>query len=86
MFYPQSDGPTMFKYPEVRMLRIIGCTTKELTVPAEFDNEVERCLMVSKDGNATNLTVGHYSGLSFTLNEVGIESMELPSTSQGNNR
>ena len=34
--------------------------------------------MVGKDGNATDLTVGRYAGLvSFTRNEVGIESVEL---------
>ena len=34
--------------------------------------------MVGKDGNTTDLTVGRYAGLvSFTRNEVGIESVEL---------
>jgi len=34
--------------------------------------------MVGKDGGATNLTVGRYTGLvSWTLNPVGIESIEL---------
>ena len=34
--------------------------------------------MVGKDGNTTDLTVGRYAGLvSFTQNEVGIESVEL---------
>ncbi|ETW80721.1 hypothetical protein HETIRDRAFT_115919 [Heterobasidion irregulare TC 32-1] len=37
-----------------------------------------RCLIVGKDGNATDLTVGRYAGLVlFTRNEVGIESVEL---------
>ncbi|EDR10432.1 uncharacterized protein LACBIDRAFT_317358 [Laccaria bicolor S238N-H82] len=86
MFYPQS--PTTFKYPDARMLRIFGCATREeLSVPAEFDNEGERCLMVGKDGNATDLTVGRCSGLeSFTLNEVGVESRELAIYNAGNER
>jgi len=86
MFYPHSGGPTTLKYPEDRMLRIFGCATEEeLAVPAEFDNEGERCLMVGKDGNATDLTVGRYSGLeSFTLNEVGVESKELAIYNAGN--
>jgi len=86
MFYPQSGGPTTFKYPEDRMLRIVGCaTSEELAVSAEFDNEGERCLMVGKDGNTTDLTVGRYSGLeSFTLNDVGVESRELAIYNAGN--
>ncbi|KAI1793920.1 hypothetical protein LXA43DRAFT_182220 [Ganoderma leucocontextum] len=79
MFYPLGGGPTTFKFPDERKLRIEGCATKEdLAHPAEFDSEGQRCLMVGKDGNTTDLTVGRYAGLvSFTQNEVGIESVEL---------
>ncbi|KAI1794500.1 hypothetical protein LXA43DRAFT_107496 [Ganoderma leucocontextum] len=79
MFYPAVGGAITFKYPVDRKLKIFGCATKEdLAVPAEFDNEGERCLMVGKDGNTTDLTVGRYAGLeSFTLNAVGVESEEL---------
>ncbi|KAG6329193.1 hypothetical protein ID866_9895 [Astraeus odoratus] len=79
MFYPLSGGPTMSKFPKGRKLQIVGCTTKEdLANPAEFDSKGQHCLMVSKDGNTTDLTVGHYAGLMlFTCNEVGIESVEL---------
>jgi hypothetical protein len=79
MFYPFGGGPTAFKFPDERKLRIEGCATKEdLAHPAEFDSEGQRCLMVGKDGNTTDLTVGCYAGLvSFTQNEVGIESVEL---------
>ncbi|KIY53267.1 hypothetical protein FISHEDRAFT_63434 [Fistulina hepatica ATCC 64428] len=78
MFYPLGGGATTFKFPE-RKLRIEGCAIKEdLANPVEFDNEGQRCLIVGKDGNTTDLTVGRYAGLvSFTLNEVGIESVEL---------
>ncbi|KAH9971686.1 hypothetical protein BGW80DRAFT_1460364 [Lactifluus volemus] len=63
MFYPVAGGATTFKYPVGRKLKIFGCATKEdLAVPAEFDNEGERCLMVGKDGNTTDLTVGRYAG------------------------
>ena len=86
MLYPQTGGPTTFKYPEAGMLQIFGCATREeLAVPAEFDNEGERCLMVGKEGNATDLTVGRYSGLEpFTLNEVGVESRVLAIYNAGN--
>lgn len=77
MFYPLSGGP--IKFPEERKLRIEGCATKEdLAHPAEFDSEGQRCLMVGKNGNTTDLTIGRYAGLvSFAQNEVGIESVEL---------
>ena len=79
MFCPLGRGATMFKFPEERKLRIEGCATKEdLAKPAEFDSEGQRCLIAGKDGNTTDLTVGRYAGLmSFTLNEVGTESVEL---------
>jgi len=78
MFNPLG-GTTTFKFPVQRKLRIEGCATKEdLANPAEFDSEGQRCLIVGKDGNTTDLTVGRYAGLvSFTLNEVGTESVEL---------
>lgn len=79
MFYPLGDGPTTFKFPEERKLRIESCATKEdLAHPAELDSEGQHCLMVGKYGSATDLTVGRYAGLvSFARNEVGIESVEL---------
>jgi hypothetical protein len=79
MFYPLGGGPTTFKFPEERKLRIEGCATEDdLANPTEFDSEGERCLIVGKDGNTTDLTVGRYAGLvSFTQNEVGEESIEL---------
>jgi len=79
MFYAMDGGATTFKFPEERKLRIEGCATREdLANPAEFNSEGQQCLMVSKDGNTTDLTVGRYAGLvSFTLNAFGIESVEL---------
>lgn len=78
MFYSRSGGPTTFKYPEDRKLRIFGCATREeLAAPAEFDNDGEPCLMVGKDGNTTGLTVGRYSGLESLTNALGVVSREL---------
>ena len=79
MFHSVADGATTFKYPSGRKLKISGCASKEdLAVPAEFDIQGERCLMVGKDGNATDLTVGRYAGLeSFTFNPAGVVSREL---------
>ena len=79
MFYSRGSGPTTFKYPEGRKLRIMGCATEEdLANPTEVDSEGQPYLIVGKDGNTTDLTFGHYAGLvSFALNEVGIPSVEL---------
>ncbi len=72
-------GPPTFKFPVGRKLRIEGCCSKEeLAKPTEFDSEGQPCFIVGKDGNTTDLTVGRFAGLvSFTLNEIGIESIEL---------
>ncbi|KAF8803527.1 hypothetical protein BYT27DRAFT_7235021 [Phlegmacium glaucopus] len=74
MFYRRGSGPTTFK-----KLRIMGCATEEeLANPTEIDSEGWPYLIVSKDGNTTDLTFGHYAGLvSFTLNKVGIPSVKL---------
>ncbi|GAV99046.1 hypothetical protein LENED_000476 [Lentinula edodes] len=79
MFNPPGGGSTTFKFPYHRKLRIEGCATKEdLSHPAEFDSEGQHCLMVGKNGNTTDLTIGRYAGLvSFTRNQAGIESIEL---------
>jgi hypothetical protein len=79
MFYPRGGGATTFKFPTGRKLRIVGCAAKEdLANPTEFNSEGERCFIVGKDGNTTDLTIGRYAGLvSFTLNNVGIVSVEL---------
>ena len=79
MFYPRGGGATTFKFPPGRKLRIMGCAVKEdLANPTEFNSKGEHCFIVSKDGNTTDLTIGRYAGLvSFTLNNVGIVSVEL---------
>ncbi|KAH9963592.1 hypothetical protein BC827DRAFT_1281393 [Russula dissimulans] len=74
MSYPFGGGLTTFEFPDERKLRIEGCATKEdLAYPAELDNEGQRCLMVGKDGNTTDLTVGRYAGL-LGRNEVGTDA------------
>jgi hypothetical protein len=71
MSYPLC-GPTTFKFPDEGKLWIKGCATKEdFTHPAELNSEGQCCLMVGKDGNTTDLTVGCYAGLIlFTQNVV----------------
>jgi Equine arteritis virus serine endopeptidase S32 len=79
MFYPQSTGRTTFKFPTNRQLRINGCVTRELlAVPDCFNSKGEPCLIVMKDGNATDLTVGRYAGLeAYLCDDLGVESTEL---------
>ncbi|KAG6329245.1 hypothetical protein ID866_9844 [Astraeus odoratus] len=79
MFYPVPGGPTTFKFPDQRKLRIVACATEDdLAHPAEFDADGVPCLMVGKDGNTTGLTVGRYAGIvSFLENAAGVVSREL---------
>ena len=50
----------------------------ELAVPKDIDSEHQRFVMVAKDGNTTDPTVGRYAGLvSFTENDVGVTSIEI---------
>jgi hypothetical protein len=60
-------------------LRINGIVTRELLAnPDLYDSEGQPCLIVLKDGCATDLTIGRYAGLeSFLCNEDGVESIEL---------
>ncbi|KLO15878.1 hypothetical protein SCHPADRAFT_888176 [Schizopora paradoxa] len=85
MFYPGSK-PSIPNYPEEQMLRVSGCTTKEeLDVPTEFDSEGQRCLIVGKDGNTTDLAIGRFSGLESFINHTnGVESKELAIYNSGN--
>ncbi len=74
-----SGGRTTFEWPANRQLRINGCVTRELlAVPDCFDSNGEPCLIVMKDGNTTDLTVGRYAGLeAYTCDKFGVESREL---------
>ena len=79
MFYPQSTGRTTFKFPANRQLRINGWLTRELlAVPDCYDSNSEPCLIVMKDGNTTDFTVGRYAGLeAYTCDDLDVESIEL---------
>ncbi|KAF8206174.1 hypothetical protein K438DRAFT_1904946 [Mycena galopus ATCC 62051] len=82
MLYPRSarsDGRTVFKFPANRQLRINGCVPPELLgQPDCFDANGNPCLIVMKDGNTSDLTVGRYAGLEVYLcDERGVESVEL---------
>jgi hypothetical protein len=69
----------VFKFPPNCQLRITGWVTRErLAKPDCFDSNSEPCLIVMKDGNTTDLTVGRYAGLeAYLCDELGQESREL---------
>ncbi|KAI9441122.1 hypothetical protein F5148DRAFT_1293406 [Russula earlei] len=74
MFYPIAGGPTTFKFlPLEGKVWIEGwLTLDELAVPEDIDSKHQCFIMVAKDGNAMDLTIGQYTGLvSFTENNVG---------------
>ena len=79
MFCPQSGGRITFKFPTNRQLRIKGCVSREhLAAPDCLDSNGEPCLVVMKDGNTTDLTVGRYAGLeAYLCDGLGVESVEL---------
>ncbi|KAG6850417.1 hypothetical protein H0H93_013642 [Arthromyces matolae] len=78
MFNPRGDEATSFKYPQWRKLQIVGCgTNEEITNPAQRDHNNEPCLIVGKDGNTTDLTVGCFAGLESFSNNDGTVSREL---------
>ncbi|CCA77218.1 hypothetical protein PIIN_11200 [Serendipita indica DSM 11827] len=76
MLYSLQKGNWNFKYPHDRQMRIRGVVTKELLDRADMiDNKGRPCLIVLKDGCATDLTVGRYAGLeSFAASQL----MEIP--------
>lgn len=79
-FYPHSNiHKAVFTFPINRQLRINGWVTRELLAnPDGFDGNGEPCLIVMKYGNATDLTVGRYTGLeAYVCDGLGQESTEL---------
>jgi hypothetical protein len=69
----------VFKFPTNRQLRINGWVTRKLLAnPDTFDSNGEPCIVVMKDGNTSDLTVGRYAGLeTYTCDKLGVESVEL---------
>lgn len=80
MFYAKNGGGAGFRCLAFRQLWINGFLTRKLLAkPNCFDNNKEPCLVVTKDGNATDLTVGRYAGLeAYLCDYSGVESIELP--------
>lgn len=79
MFYPLNNSRTVFKFPLNCQLKITGIVTREhLANPDYFDSNNEPCLIVLKDGGASDLTVGRYAGLeAYLCDDLGQDSIEL---------
>ena len=80
MMYPRNGSRKAFKYPEGRQLRINGIVSKELLAnPDLLDDNDLPCLIVLKNGNTTDLTVGRATGMeSFVRDDhTDEESTEL---------
>ncbi|KIJ12527.1 hypothetical protein PAXINDRAFT_163883 [Paxillus involutus ATCC 200175] len=57
--YPRDDGTTTFKYPDDRLLPLRDMITEErMREPDMLDHDNEACLLVIKNGNATDVTIG----------------------------
>ncbi|KAJ7925974.1 hypothetical protein B0H13DRAFT_2654136 [Mycena leptocephala] len=77
--YPRDDGKATFKYPDDRLLPLRDMITEErMREPDMLDHDNEACLLVIKNGNATDVTIGRATGIfSFVRDgDTAQESME----------
>lgn len=77
--YPRDDGKATFRYPVDRLLPLLDMITKErMCEPDMLDTNNEACMLVIKNGSATDVTIGRATGIfSFVRDdETGQESME----------
>jgi hypothetical protein len=62
--YPRDDGKTTFKYPDDRLLPLRDIITeKRMREPDMLIHDNEACLLVIKNGNATDVTIGRATGI-----------------------
>ncbi|KAI0311475.1 hypothetical protein OF83DRAFT_1068738 [Amylostereum chailletii] len=62
--FPRDDGKATFKYPGDRLLPLRDMITEErMRAPDMLDHNNEACLLVIKNGSATDVTVGRATGL-----------------------
>jgi hypothetical protein len=86
--YPCVDGTRAFKYPDGRLLPLRDMITEELMrEPDMLDHDKEACLLVIKNGNATDVTIGRATGMfSFVRDkDTGQESREWAIFNYGDN-
>ncbi|KAF8839846.1 hypothetical protein BDN67DRAFT_990623 [Paxillus ammoniavirescens] len=77
--YPRGDGITTFKYSDDRLLPLCDMINEEcMREPDMLDHDNQACLLVIKNANATDITIGPATGVfSFVRNDdTGEESVE----------
>ena len=79
LLHPRKDISTPFKCPSNRLLKIKDLVSREkLANPDSLDSEGQPCIVVTKDGCTTDLTVGRCARLeSFVCDDNGARSVEL---------
>jgi hypothetical protein len=71
--FPRGDANWCFEYPEDRLLPIHGIISDELMrAPDMWDLDSEPCLLVVKNGNATNTTLGRANGVFSIVREYSM--------------
>jgi len=80
--FTRGDGNWRFQYPKDRLLQTDGVISDEIMrAPDMWDLEDEPCLLVVKNGNATNTTLGRANGVfsivrEYSMNNTHCTSME----------
>lgn len=79
MFWPNDTNASGLNFPSNRQLKIRNVVTRELLAnPDCYDDAGNAMYVVAKDGNATDLSVGRYTGLeAYLCDEFGKESIEV---------
>lgn len=73
--FPRGDANWRFEYPEDRLLPVRGIISDELMrTPDMWDLDGESCLLVVKNGNATNTTLGRANGAFSIVREYSMNA------------
>jgi hypothetical protein len=82
--YPRDDGEATFKYPDDRLLPLRDMISEErMREPDTCGHDNEPCLLVVKNGSATDVTIGRATGIfSFVRDDdTGEESTDYDNQS-----
>ncbi|KAF9505055.1 hypothetical protein BS47DRAFT_1374340 [Hydnum rufescens UP504] len=75
--HPDPNGRSSFKFPVGALLKVKGVVGEDdLCRPKQLDANGEPCLLVVKNGNTTNVTLGRGTGLESivrTIDEYGVQ-------------
>ncbi|KAF5352212.1 hypothetical protein D9758_009219 [Tetrapyrgos nigripes] len=72
MMHARHNGAMAFRYPENHQFRINGIVSQQLlTNTDQLNDNSEECLIVVKDSNTTDITVGHATGMVSFIRDDG---------------